>query len=386
MIAAEGRGVLVYATGHEGRGIGLMNKLRAYVAQERGADTVDANTGLGLPVDARDYADCAAVLSGLGVRSVRLVTNNPSKVAGLTKHGIAVSEVVPVPTAPHHRNLGYLTTKAVRMDHVHPTGATVAPMGWHGGLDEQHEEDAAAPAPDLPAIDVTTLLGTVRPRAERPYVVVKYAQTLDGRIATATGDSKWISGEPERAVSHALRAACDAVLVGANTVINDDPELTVRMVAGASPQRIVLDSTLRIPLDARVLRPEPASTVITTDRADPDRVAMLREHDVRVEVVPDDGGRVSLAAALRVLRDGGIESVLVEGGSRVITALLAGGLVDRFVVSISPVVVGSGTEAIGGLGIDSIADGTRLTNRTMLPVGDDIILAGDLAPGHDTGL
>lgn len=370
MIAAEGRGVLVYATGHEGRGIGLVNKLRAYVAQEQGADTVDANVELGLPVDARDYSDCAAVLAALGVRSVRLVTNNPSKVVGLTTSGIAVNDVVPVPTAPHHRNLGYLTTKAVRMDHVRPTGATITAL----------DATAAEAASEDHAIDTMALLGAVRPRDDRPYVVVKYAQTLDGRIATATGDSKWISGEPERAVAHALRAACDAVMVGAGTVVHDDPELTVRMVAGASPMRVVLDSSLRIPDEARVLRPEAASTVITTDRADPERVATFRDHDVRVEIVPGDGERVSLPAALQVLRSTGTESVLVEGGAEVITGLLAAGLVDRMIVSISPVVIGAGTEAVGALGIDTIADGTRLANRMMLPVGDDIIVAGDVVP------
>src|SRR5207302_3950779 len=109
-IAAEGRGVLVYVTGHEGRGIGLVAKLRAYMAQDRGADTVEANEELGLPVDARDYGNAAAVLRALGVRSVRLLTNNPRKVEALGEHGVAVREAVPSQTAPHARNLRYLRT------------------------------------------------------------------------------------------------------------------------------------------------------------------------------------------------------------------------------------------------------------------------------------
>jgi GTP cyclohydrolase II len=368
MIAAEQRGVLVYATGHEGRGIGLMNKLRAYVAQDGGADTVDANVGLGLPIDSRDYTDCAAVLAELDVRSVRLVTNNPRKVSGLRAAGAVVSSVEPVPTAPHHRNLGYLNTKAARMDHVRPTGEPIP-------TDTTVVEGTALGS----TVDVMPLLGTVRPQANRPFVVLKYAQTLDGRIATATGDSKWISGEPERSVAHALRAACDAVMVGVGTVLSDDPELTVRMVAGASPMRVVLDSSLRIPFDAKVLRPDAASTVITTERSDPARRAALRERGVRVEVVADDAGHVSLPDALALLRRTGTESMLVEGGSEVITGMLAGGLVDRIIVSISPLVIGSGTEAVNGLGIDAIANGIRLEQRTMLTVGDDIIVAGDVA-------
>src|SRR3989440_8799653 len=116
-LAAEGRGVLVYATGHEGRGIGLVDKLRAYMEQDRGADTVDANLKLGLPADGRRYDDAAAVLKAVGVRSVRLVTNNPRKVAGLRAAGIAVDEVVPVPAVPSLRNQRYLRTKQDRLGH-----------------------------------------------------------------------------------------------------------------------------------------------------------------------------------------------------------------------------------------------------------------------------
>ena len=121
MIAAEQRGVLVYATGHEGRGIGLVNKLKAYVAQDGGADTVDANLILGMPVDSRDYTAAAAVLDLLGIRTVRLLTNNPTKLRGLRTAGISVQDVVALPTAPHHRNLRYLSTKATRMGHVRPS-------------------------------------------------------------------------------------------------------------------------------------------------------------------------------------------------------------------------------------------------------------------------
>jgi 3,4-dihydroxy 2-butanone 4-phosphate synthase/GTP cyclohydrolase II len=362
-IAAEQRGVLVYATGHEGRGIGLVNKLRAYVAQDDGADTVDANVGLGLPVDSRDYTESAAVLAELGIRTVRLLTNNPGKVDGLLSAGAVINGVVPLPTAPHYRNVGYLNTKAERMDHVRPTGLP---------LSTDHQVESGPP------IDTMALLGEIRSRPDRPFVVLKYAQTLDGRIATSTGDSKWISGVAERRVSHALRAACDAVLVGVGTVMSDDPELTVRMVSGASPMRVVLDSNLRISSDAKILGPDAATTVITTERSDPARRAALRERGVRVEVVADQAGRVSLRAALATLRASGTESVLVEGGSEMITGLLAAGLVDRIIVGVAPVVIGSGTQAVNDLRVWSVADGIRLENRSILPVGEDVVLAWDV--------
>jgi GTP cyclohydrolase II len=367
IISAQGRGILVYATDHEGRGIGLVNKLRAYVAQDDGADTVDANVALGLPIDARDYAESAGVLSDLGVRTIRLITNNPRKAKGLRAAGTAISSVVPLPTAAHHRNLGYLDTKANRMDHRRPTGRDVRAV----------RAPVASPALESP-IDVMALLGEVRPRPDRPYVALKWAQTLDGRIATASGDSKWISGEPERTVTHALRAACDSVMVGVGTVMHDDPRLTVRMVAGASPMRTVLDTHLRIPNDAQLLDTDAATTVFTTERSDPDRRNALRDRGIRVEVVPEEGGHVSIQETLRTMRRNGVDSVLVEGGSQLITALLAASLVDRLIVAISPVMIGTGTQAVNDLGTRTVASGRRLRNQVTVPIGDDIVIAGDL--------
>jgi len=362
-INASGRGVLVYATGHEGRGIGLVDKLRSYVAQDQGADTVDANLALGLKVDARDYSDSAAVLGSLGVRSVRLLTNNPHKVDGLRSAGVRVNSVVGLATAPHSRNVRYLRTKEDRLGHVRPAGDVVG---------EQPDELSQA-------VDVSMLIGTVRD-AGRPYVVLKYAQTLDGRIATATGDARWISGEAERRVSHALRAACDAVLVGVGTVVTDDPQLTVRMVPGASPLRVVLDSTLRLPFDARILEPEAGTTVLTTARSPGDRRRELTARHVGVEVLPPGPGGVDVAAALAALGRAGVETLLVEGGARVITSLLAAGVVDRLIVGVAPTIIGQGTEAVGPLGITSVADGLKLVNRSLHVVGEDVLVSGDVVP------
>ena len=360
-IAARKRGVLVYATGHEGRGIGLVNKLRAYVAQDAGADTVDANVQLGLPIDSRDYTDSARVLAALGVQTIQLLTNNPLKVKGLRAAGAVVDDVIPLPTAPHHRNLGYLNTKAQRLGH------TLMPQ----------RSPRRVLAGD-PALDATALLGPVRPHPHRPFVALKFAQSLDGRVATSTGDSRWLSGEPERRLSHAIRAACDGVLVGVGTVIRDEPELTVRMVSGASPMRVVLDSRLRTPPWAKVLGPEAITTVLTTGQSDPRRRDLLQRRGVRVEVLPDDGGRVDLAAAFAALRTAGTESLVVEGGATVITALLASGLVDRVIVALAPIVLGKGTDAVGDLGIRRVAEGIRLVNQSVVAVGDDVVLAFDV--------
>lgn len=355
-IVAAGEGVLIYATGHEGRGIGLMNKLRAYFEQEHGADTVDANHLLGLPADARDYGDAAHVIRALGIASIRLLSNNPTKREGLESYGIEVTEIVGLRTIPHRRNAGYLSTKTVRMGHQLP-----GPV-----LD----------APATVAADPAMLLGSVRSTGERPAVVVKYAQTLDGRIATRAGDSQWISSSGERAVSHALRAACDAVLVGCDTVVHDDPRLTVRAVAGASPIRVVVDSRLRAPVSSQLFQDDGSTIVLTTAQSDPARRDELRACGVAVEVVASRDGRVDLSAALARLRELSIEVLLVEGGARIITALLRERLVDRLVVSISPIMVGAGLEAVGDLGIDQVCNAVTLAERVVTQVDGDVIIAG----------
>jgi GTP cyclohydrolase II len=360
-IVAEGRGVVVYSTGHEGRGIGLADKLRAYMLQDDGLDTLEANEHLGYPVDRRTFVDATDCLRALGVRSVRLLSNNPRKARALADGGIRVLRVLALPTAAHARNRRYLATKQARMHHAAPMGTPLV--------------DGVGPA-----VDVGALLGSVRPSEARPYVVVKYAQTLDGRIATATGDSRWISGEEERRASHGLRAACDAVLVGVGTVFSDDPQLTVRMVPGASPIRVVLDSTLRIPGDARVLADDAATTILTTDASPVERRDELRDRGVSVLVVDAGPDGVDPVAALEALRRDGIDSLLVEGGARVITSLLSRRLADRLVVGIAPRVLGSGTEAVRDLGVTEVADSLRIDHRSVHVAGEDILIAGDVAP------
>jgi 3,4-dihydroxy 2-butanone 4-phosphate synthase/GTP cyclohydrolase II len=360
-IAAEGTGVLVYATGHEGRGIGIVNKLKAYVEQDHGSDTVDANLHLGLPVDSRRYDDAAEVLKTLGVQSIRLITNNPSKVDALRADGVVVTAVETLPVASHARNLTYLSTKRDRLGHANPLGTRLPG------------------APESPP-DVSEILGPITPHADRPFVVVKYAQSLDGRIATVTGDSKWISGEEERTVSHALRARCDVILVGVGTVLADDPQLTVRMVPGASPIRVVLDSTLRVPEDARVLDDDAATLVITTERSDRDKRDLVESRGAGVRVARRCGEGVEIKSALKILSDMGVRSVLVEGGAKVITSFLKQGLVDRVIVSIAPKLIGTGTEGVGDLGTRSVTEGVTLANRSVHVVGQDILVAGSVVP------
>jgi len=343
MIERSGRGALLYLR-QEGRGIGLTNKTRAYRLQERGLDTVDANLALGLPADARDYRAAAAVLRRLGTRRIRLLTNNPNKCAALRELGIDVVEMVPLQVPANGVNGGYLRAKAARMGHL----LDIDGQGGRGY------------------------------GGRRPRVTIHYAQTLDGRIATRTGNSQWISGEESLRLAHELRAANDAVLVGVGTVLADNPRLTVRLAAGPQPLRVVIDSTLRLPLDSAVLTDGAAPTlVLTTTRAPARLLATVRGSGASVATLPPDSqGRVDLRAALEELWRRGKRSVLIEGGARIITSAIAGGLLDRLTVCVAPKVVGAGIEAVGNLDILRLDDAVTFDSASFLPLGADVIFEG----------
>jgi 5-amino-6-(5-phosphoribosylamino)uracil reductase/diaminohydroxyphosphoribosylaminopyrimidine deaminase/5-amino-6-(5-phosphoribosylamino)uracil reductase len=212
-------------------------------------------------------------------------------------------------------------------------------------------------------------------------VTVKIAQTLDGRIATRTGQSQWISGEAARAFAHELRACHDVVLVGIGTVLHDDPRLTVRLVPGPDPRRVVVDSRARIPLDCNLLlHGAELTTVFVGEAAPSERVARVRACGVRVLTARhDDRGRLDLADVLASLATDGVRSVMVEGGAGIITSLLAAGLVDRLVVSIAPKVLGAGLDAVGDLGITSLADALVFEHSEIRQLGPDIVFDGVLA-------
>lgn len=217
--------------------------------------------------------------------------------------------------------------------------------------------------------------------SERPATAtIHYAQTLDGRIAARDGSSRWISCDESRRFAHELRAAHDAVLVGIGTVIADDPRLTVRLVDGPSPVRVVLDSALRVPLSSHVVGDGAARTIVaTTPRADAARESVLTERDVEVlRVAADGSGRVDLVALVRELPGLGIRSVLIEGGRSVITSALRAHVVDRIVVCIAPKILGSGIEAVGDLGALGLSDALGLATVESWRCGVDLIVDGTL--------
>jgi riboflavin-specific deaminase-like protein len=217
-------------------------------------------------------------------------------------------------------------------------------------------------------------------------VTVHYAQTLDGRIATRTGHSQWISCGESLRLQHELRASHDAVLVGVDTAVADNPRLTVRLVEGRSPLRIVVDSTLRIPLDRHLFVDRAAPTLVaTTARAPAERARAIAALGAEVLIVPEDAtGRVDLGALLQMLRPRGVRTVMVEGGGTVITSLLRDRLVERMIVCIAPKLVGEGVDAVNDLNILRMGEALTFTDIEFDRLGDDLIFKGRLAPptGH----
>ena len=204
--------------------------------------------------------------------------------------------------------------------------------------------------------------------------------SLDGRIATQTGDSQWISGSESLTLAHRLRCEHQAILVGIQTVLADNPRLTVRHVDGHDPLRVIVDSRLQIQDGVNVLANGAAANTLiaTTAAAAPPRVAELRGLGADVLLLPaEDGtGRVDLEALLAELGRRSLESVLVEGGAGIITSLLAAHLVDRLVVAIAPKIIGQGIEAIGDLGIRRLGDALTFTSVETYHLGPDIIVDG----------
>ena len=224
-----------------------------------------------------------------------------------------------------------------------------------------------------------------------PDVTAKYAMTLDGRIATRTGHSRWITGPEARREAHRLRDRHDAILVGIGTVLADDSLLTTRLPdddcgdgGPHHPLRVVLDSRARMPLTAAMLKPEtPGVTLIaTTDQAPEDKVARLRATGAGIVRLPERDGRIDLQALLRWLAERGVNSVLVEGGATVLGALFDTDLIDRLVAFVAPAIVG-GTSApgpIGGTGHDLMQAAVRLRDVESHAVGGDLELTGRLHP------
>lgn len=211
-----------------------------------------------------------------------------------------------------------------------------------------------------------------------PFVTMKFACSLDGKIATVGGESQWISCEASRKFAHHLRDINDAILIGVGTVLADNPSLTTRLVEGKNPVRVIVDSTARTSLDSKVVTDKSARTIIaTTSNAPPEKISALKNHGVEI-ITAGDGERVDLKTLMQELAAQEITSVLIEGGGTIHFSMLSAGLVDKVFAFVAPKIIGGANAltAVEGAGFEKLSDAINLKNFTAEKLGEDFLLIG----------
>jgi diaminohydroxyphosphoribosylaminopyrimidine deaminase/5-amino-6-(5-phosphoribosylamino)uracil reductase len=214
-----------------------------------------------------------------------------------------------------------------------------------------------------------------------PFVVAKFATSLDGKIATSSGDSKWITSEEARCYARELRQQNDAIVVGIGTVLSDDPKLTARDREGnprdRQPLRIVVDSSARLPVEAQLFQ-EPGPLLVATASASKDRTEALCAAGAQVLTLAAEDGSVDLSALLKALGEREITSLLVEGGGTLLGSFFDLGLVDKVVAFISPVILGGkgSPSPVAGTGATTMADAMRLKRTRVDVIGQDVVMTG----------
>lgn len=347
-IAMEGRGIIIYLR-QEGRGIGLVEKLKTYNLQDLGKDTIDANLALGHKEDERSYEIAAQILKDFQIKSMRLLTNNPKKIEALTNYNLSVTARVPIKGPICSHNAFYLLTKVKKMQHF-------------SGEEELRELFNKC---------------NLAERNDRPLVTLAYAQSLDGAISHSEKERLILSSQDSLVMTHKLRSQNDAILVGIGTILSDDPLLTVRYVKGKNPLAVILDSKLRIPMTARILKNTVPPLIFTTPGANPEKKKKLMQMKVKIITVEQTNDeRINLNSMLEKLSSLGIKTIMVEGGREVITSFVNENLVDKVVITIAPIFIG-GTSVLSKE-ISKALDFPRLKNIIQYKLGTDIIIMGDI--------
>ncbi|MBQ3403427.1 MAG: bifunctional diaminohydroxyphosphoribosylaminopyrimidine deaminase/5-amino-6-(5-phosphoribosylamino)uracil reductase RibD [Synergistaceae bacterium] len=210
----------------------------------------------------------------------------------------------------------------------------------------------------------------------RPFVTLKAAMSLDGRLCLSNGSSKWITGILSRTEAHRIRSENDAVLVGVNTVLRDDPELTVRHVKGINPLRVILDAGLSTPAAAKVIGHDGKCLILTSEGAPRRNEEALRASGANVSRLPCNDGRIDLHEVLKCLAGMGVLTLMVEGGPAVLSAFIREGLADYGAFFISPRILGEGQAITLGLNFPEVRDAFRLEGVRSKILGDDIMTEG----------
>jgi diaminohydroxyphosphoribosylaminopyrimidine deaminase/5-amino-6-(5-phosphoribosylamino)uracil reductase len=214
-------------------------------------------------------------------------------------------------------------------------------------------------------------------REGRPFIHLKFAQTIDGKIATRIGDSKWITGEEARRYAHILRKEAGAVMVGSGTALNDNPSLTVRHInVSKQPKRVLIDKYLDTPVEFNIFNKEAETILITSEKANKGKLQELEKREnIKIFILPLENERFNLKEVLSLLKEEGIIHILVEGGRGLITSFIKENLFDKFSVFIAPKIIGEdGISSVGELGIETVGQAINLKPKHIKQLGDDVLL------------
>ncbi|XP_063933346.1 uncharacterized protein LOC135145171 [Zophobas morio] len=387
-ISQEGCGVLIFLR-QEGRGIGLLQKLRAYNLQDLGYDTLEANCLLGFKCDERTYEIARFILNDLEVNSIRIMSNNPAKIDSLRQQGVKVVDQIPtIATKITEETLKYLTTKVERMHHsisledlrpLKEGNKSLQRSTFTKQCFNHNSSKFPTHLADSELLEVgSSCNGSTDPdkscvchsgNSKFPFITLSYAQSIDGSIASSDRRPLDISCLESAKMTHSLRAAHSAILVGINTVLSDNPQLTVRLVTGESPRPVVLDSFLKIPLESHILRRAPI--IFCSKNHDISKKKILEKVGATVLPVVQTNRSLDLREILETLKKLELHSVMVEGGATVIESFLESKLVNKCVITISPRFIG---------GLKSVkkphANLPRLVNVASSQYGSDTVIVG----------
>ena len=358
-----------------------------------------------------DYMEHALSLAKLALGHA---SPNPAVGAVVVKEGVIVGEGYTQPPGSHHAEVVALQQAGEKARGA-AMYVTLEPCSYYGRTPPCTQAIAAAgiaevhlsivdPNPlvcgrgkaELEAAGVRTFLGEYEEEAREinesyvkfitsgvPFVLAKFAMSLDGKIATKTGDSRWISGEESRRYVHGLRHQVDAIMVGVNTIVADDPQLTARAgreggKAEKQPLRIIVDSRGRTPTTARVLQMPGKTLVAVAGEIESAKAGALAQAGAEVLRLPSREEQVDLGELLRVLGKREVTSLLVEGGATLFGSLFEQDLVDKLLVFIAPIIIGGGEakSSVEGKGVEKVAQAMSLSRVKVEMLGDDVLISG----------
>ena len=363
-------------------------------------------------VPPRDYMECALSLARL---AMGYTSPNPAVGAVVVKGGLAVGTGYTQPAGSEHAEVMALcqagdkargATMYVTLEpcshygHTPPCTQAIIDAGIsevHIALLDPNPLVSGRGVSKLNGAGIKTYVGAYQQEACEineayikhittglPFVIAKFAMSLDGKIATKTGHSKWISNEETRKYVHALRHTVDAIMVGINTVVIDNPRLTARGCGGKGgtrkmqPLRLVVDSKGRVPIEAHIFESPGEALLAVAEPFDARRKEELTQAGIEVLELPQKEGLVDIEELLKVLGKRDIVAVLVEGGGKLLGSLFDYHLVDKVLAFISPIIIGSdeAKTAVGGNGVDNMVEALRLSRVSTESFGDDILVSG----------